>query len=83
MLHKSLRISAFCIFTSVFISSAHSQTMTLITATAPRVNRIISVKNTATPSYVRGMTFSSNFTGYTASIGFTGASGVVKGANPS
>jgi hypothetical protein len=83
MLHKSLRISAFCIFTALFVSSAHSQTMTLITATAPRVNRVISVGNATTPGYVRGTTFSSNFTGYTASIGFTGASGVVKGANPS
>ncbi len=84
MTHKSFKILAFCSFAAMsYGTTVSAQTMTLIGATAPRVNRVISVGNAATPGYVRGTTFSSNFTGYTASIGFTGASGVVKGANPS
>ncbi len=84
MMNKYFKILTFCSF-AVFSHNeiVSAQTMTLIGATAPRVNRVISVGNAATAGYVRGTTFSSNFTGYTASIGFTGASGVVKGANPS
>jgi hypothetical protein len=62
-------------------SSAYSQTMTLVNATASTTNNLMNLGTAGFNGYVSGTAFTANFSGYTANVGFTGASGVVHGAN--
>ncbi len=62
-------------------SSAYSQTMTLVNATASTTNNLLNLGTAGFNGYVSGTAFTANFTGFTANVGFTGASGVVHGAN--
>ncbi len=62
------------------ISAVSAQTMTLLQTSSTNVNNLVNLGTASTPGYVSGSNFTANFTGFTANVGFTGASGVVQGA---
>ena len=79
---KHLNIAFICGFAAFSsISSVHSQTLTLLVTSPSTVDNVLNLGVAAAPGYVSGTAFTANFSGYTADIGFTGASGIVNGTN--
>lgn len=82
MSNRQFKIAVMCSFAMIAsVSSAHAQTMTLIQTTSANTNNLLNLGTAGFNGYVSGTAFSANFSGYSASVGFTGASGIVHGAN--
>jgi hypothetical protein len=82
MLYKYVQMAVLSgLALGAFVSSASAQTMTLLNTSASTVNNLLNLGTAGFNGYVSGTAFTANFTGFTANVGFTGASGVVHGAN--
>ncbi len=82
MLRKHFQRAIFCSLAIIAsASSVNSQTMTLVNASAATTNNLLNLGTAGFNGYVSGTAFTANFTGFTANVGFTGASGIVHGAN--
>ncbi len=80
---KYLKHAVFCGITIISTTMLNAQTMTLLNASTSAVNNVLNLGTSGTSGYVSGALFTANFNGYKADVGFTGASGVISGANPS
>ncbi len=73
---------AFCSIAMIASASpVMSQTMTLMNTSPATVNNLLNLGTSGINGYVSGTAFTANFSGFNADIGFTGASGIVHGAN--
>ena len=82
MSKKHLKIGIMCGFAIIApVSSVCAQTMTLLNTSPTTVNNLLNLGTAGFNGYVSGTAFTANFSGFTATVGFTGASGIIHGAN--